>query len=196
MYNPATLSDQQLVLDYQAGNERSFEELLKRHKNKLLLFIRSKIKNHDEVNDVFSEFWFKVVRAIKRGQYAPTAKFENWLLFVAHNCVIDHCRKEKARRMVKSDEAQVVLNSLPDSTVNREENFIQDERCTQLRSLLRKLPRPQQKFLLLYFYSGKSGKEISELLHISRNTLNHRFRYAMQHLKMVAMSSSTTIGYE
>ena len=196
MYNPATRTDHELVYDYLNGNELSFYELVKRHKKKLRLFIGKKIKDKEVAKDITSDIWLKAVCVIKNGEYKPKSNFENWIVNIAHHCIIDYYRRVSRVTVLHGHESELELVVMEDSNNNREENIIQDERCAQLRSLLRKLPRPQHKLLLLYFYSGKSGKEISEMLHISLNTLNHRFRYALQHLKTVAMSSSTTIGYE
>ena len=150
MYNPATRTDHELVYDYLNGNELSFYELVKRHKKKLSLFIGKKIKDKEVAKDITSDIWLKAVCVIKNGEYKPKSNFENWIVNIAHHCIIDYYRRVSRVTVLHGHESELELVVMEDSNNNREENIIQDERCAQLRSLLRKLPRPQHKFLLLY----------------------------------------------
>ena len=89
--NPIT--DSILVSEYIEGKEASLALLIKRHQQRLMSFIYSKVKDRDTAEDVFQDTFIKVIRTLKKGNYNEEGKFLPWVMRIAHNLVIDHSRK-------------------------------------------------------------------------------------------------------
>ena len=97
------ISDKILVSQYLNGENSSFEILLSRHKSRIFAFIMSKVKNRDLSNDIFQDTFIKVINSLQKGKYNEEGKFLPWVMRIAHNLVIDHFRKEKKMRMIRSN---------------------------------------------------------------------------------------------
>ena len=72
----------------------AFETLYRRHNDALYRYLLRLCRNHrDTAEDLFQEVWGKIVKS--RERYRPTAKFTTFLYRVAHNCFIDHLRRNQ-----------------------------------------------------------------------------------------------------
>ena len=89
----AKTEDSALMLRYRDGDVAAFEALYRRHKDPLYRYLVRLSSNRDTAEDVFQEVWSKIIKA--RRNYRPTAKFTTFLYRVAHNCFIDHIRRNK-----------------------------------------------------------------------------------------------------
>ena len=95
-----TPSDSALMLRYKDGDVAAFEALYRRHNNSLYRYLLRCCLDRDAAEDVFQEVWGKIIKS--RGSYRRTAKFTTFLYRVAHNCFIDHIRRNK-RHLGKAD---------------------------------------------------------------------------------------------
>ena len=96
-----TPDDSALMLRYCDGDVDAFETLYRRHNDAVYRYLLRLCQHRASAEDVFQEVWSKIVRA--RDSYRPTAKFTTFLYRVAHNCFIDHVRRNKRRNRSKSD---------------------------------------------------------------------------------------------
>ena len=71
----SNLGDSDLITSYINGNEKAFETLLLRHKDRVYRYIYSKLKDGQLSNDIFQDTFVKVVNTIKRGNYNEEGKF-------------------------------------------------------------------------------------------------------------------------
>src|SRR5690606_30465172 len=100
------LSDKELIRSYLSGDEKSFEILLNRNKDRVFGYIISKVRNENLANDIFQEVFIKVIRTFKNGSYNEEGKFLPWVLTIAHNLVVDHFRKAKKMPMVSESSSK------------------------------------------------------------------------------------------
>ena len=61
--------DHVLINEYISGDEKAFEELLMRHKDRVHRFIMMKLKDADLTEDIFQETFIKVINTLKKGNY-------------------------------------------------------------------------------------------------------------------------------
>ena len=185
MYAQPLPTDNDLLADYLAGNEQSFNTLLKRHKNKLFHYILKRVKQREDAKDVFSQTRCEALNSLHQNKSRPHKSFENWLYGIALHCIGLHFREKGKIMEVHDDEADIELNYALDSSHNCEERYIYNDSSKELRSHLKSLPRDQRELLLLHFYFGKQAKELSVQMHIPANHVSHRLCYAVKHLKKV-----------
>ena len=173
------LTDQVLVQNFLNGDNKSFEELLSRHKNRIFAFIMSKVKNRDITEDIFQDTFIKVITSLKKGKYNEEGKLLPWMMRISHNLVIDYFRKESKMRKIRPTLEFDIFDILDDGRKNQEEILIQKQIHSDLRTLIERLPADQKEVLRLRYFEGISFKKISKITNVSINTALGRMRYAL-----------------
>src|SRR5271154_4774967 len=98
-------SDVQLMLDVKAGDEASFELLLRRYRTPLVNFLYRMVRDTAMAEDLAQEVFLRVYRA--REQYSPSAKFTTWLFRIATNLALNSVRDNRHLKMAVSIDAAV-----------------------------------------------------------------------------------------
>ena len=182
----SNISDQELVKQYINGDNKSFEILLNRHKNRVFAFIMSKIKNKDLSEDIFQDTYVKVVNSLQKGKYNEEGKFLPWVMRIAHNLVIDHFRRQKKMHMVRSNNDFDIFDVIKDNKINIDERLIKDQIFNDLNSLIDRLPKDQKEVLKMRYFEELSFKKIAEHFDISINTALGRMRYALINIRALS----------
>jgi RNA polymerase sigma-70 factor (ECF subfamily) len=181
------LDDRDLVSAYMDGNEKAFEVLLLRHKDKMYRFIYMKVRNRDLAEDIFQEAFVKIINTLKLGAYNEEGKFLPWAMRIAHNLVIDHFRKSSKMRMISesssSREDFNIFSVLSLDEKNAHETLAYGELEKQMVGLIDHLPETQRDILVKRLYQEMSFKDIAEMEDISINTALGRMRYALINLR-------------
>ena len=193
------MDDSLLVTLYQEGNEKAFEELLFRHKDRIYRAIYLKIRNQELAEDIFQETFVKIVKTLKLGNYNEEGKFLPWALRIANNLVIDYFRKANKVRMIsesssKSDDFNIF------STISSQDKNVQEEWCQreleeQMVHLIEFLPASQSDILKMRLYEDLSFKEIADKENISINTALGRMRYALINLRKMVEHNQLVTDY-
>ena len=177
------ITDKTLVSQYLNGENSSFEILLSRHKSRIFAFIMSKVKNRDLSNDIFQDTFIKVVNSLQKRKYNEEGKFLPWVMRIAHNLVIDHFRKEKKMRMIRSNSDFDIFDVIKDNSLNIDEKLVKNQVYNDLHILIDLLPNDQKQVLKMRYYEDLSFKKISEQIDVSINTALGRMRYALINLR-------------
>ena len=184
MMNLQGLSDQELVKQYIAGDSKSFEALIERHRNRLFSYIFYTVKDRHHAEDIFQETCIKAITSILDGRYSESGRFLPWVTRIAHNLIIDHFRQEKLLKVHSTDNFTVpILNSPRYSECTIEDDLVRDQIHADVRNLIDYLPDEQKEVILLRHYGELSFKEIAEYTHVSINTALGRMRYALINLR-------------
>lgn len=182
-----TFDDRTLIKEYLSGNEKAFEVLLMRHKDRIYRAIHMKVRDTALAQDIFQEAFIKVVNTLKSGNYNEEGKFLPWAMRIAQNLVIDHFRKaNKVRLISESSSMRDDFNIF--HTLKLEDDNVQDEMTKteleeQVLELVEELPDTQRDILQMRIFKGMSFKDIAEKEDISINTALGRMRYALINLR-------------
>jgi RNA polymerase sigma-70 factor (ECF subfamily) len=170
--------DSALMLRYRDGDVRAFETLYLRHKDPVYRYLLRLSGHNETAEDVFQEVWGKIVKA--RASYRPTAKFTTFLYRVAHNCFIDHVRRNK--RHAGSMHIEPDLHQDPGETLETmTERSLARER---LEAALADLPEEQRDAFLLREEGGLNVDQIAAVTGCNRETAKSRLRYAVKKLRL------------
>ena len=179
-YSPAmghTPEDSALMLRYKDGDTAAFEILYRRHNDALYRYLLRLSRQPTTAEDVFQDVWGKIIKA--RGSYRPTAKFTTYLYRIAHNCFIDHIRRNK--RHAKNDEFEPELHADPSESPDiTAERTLAKER---LALALLDLPEEQRDAFLLHEEAGLNIDQIASVTGSNRETAKSRLRYAIGKLR-------------
>jgi RNA polymerase sigma-70 factor, ECF subfamily len=183
-----SVSDEDLMLRYGAGDARAFETLYGRHKGALYRYFLRLVRPAAVAEELFQDVWMNVVRA--RAQYEVRAKFTTWLYRLAHNRLIDHYRRSSSSLpMSYTEENDVIVDSAVDEAVREPENELDRRRLgRRLIEAITELPEAQRETFLLREESGFSLEEIAAATGVSFETAKSRLRYALARLRRALAS--------
>lgn len=182
--NVSKLSDKELISQYlDKGDDKSFEELLTRHKSKIYTSIFLFVKDHDLAEDIFQEVFIKIIDTLRKGKYNHEGKFLQWAMRISYNLCVDHFRRSKRRTKVSPSETFDIFDVLEVKDDNMETTMIKNQTYTKVRELVDMLPPEQREVVILRHYADMSFKEIASLTKVSINTALGRMRYALINIR-------------
>ncbi len=179
-YAPAMDSapeDSALMLRYKDGDIDAFETLYRRHNNSLYRYLLRLCRHPDTAEDIFQEVWGKIIKA--REQYRPTAQFSTFLYRVAHNCFIDHIRRNKRHQNMADVEPDTQQAPVDGPDMETERSLAR----RRLEAALQDLPEEQRDVFLLHEESGLNLDQIAHVTGVNRETTKSRLRYAVNKLR-------------
>lgn len=193
-----TCNDQELIIAYTQGNQKAFETLLFRHKNKIFRLIYLKVKDEAVAEDLFQETFIKIINTIQLGNYNDEGKFLPWAMRIAHNLVIDYFRKNNKVKFLRESSSSKedfnifsILQHDEDSSLLK---MSKEELYGQLNELIHHLPTEQKEIITYRMYEDLSFKEIAEMKDISINTALGRMRYALINLRKIIEEKQLVIA--
>lgn len=170
--------DSALMLRYRDGDVDAFETLYRRHNDAIYRYLLRLSGHRDTADDVFQDVWGKIIKA--RETYRPTAKFTTFLYRVAHNCFVDHARRNK-RHAGNVPLHEDLLDNADESLEMTTERSLARER---LARALTALPDEQRDAFLLHEEGGLSIDDIALVTGTNRETAKSRLRYAVAKLRV------------
>jgi RNA polymerase sigma-70 factor (ECF subfamily) len=187
------ISDQDLIMLYLAGNERAFEELLLRHKQKIYGSIYLFVKDSTLAEDIFQEVFIKIIDTLRKGKYNHEGKFLQWALRISYNMCVDYFRRNKRKPKTTTTDSFDIFDVLPLSDLNAEQIMVRDQTHDKIKDLLDLLPEEQREVVILRHYADMSFKEISKLTRVSINTALGRMRYALINIRKIIEEKELTL---
>ncbi|MCG8329472.1 MAG: sigma-70 family RNA polymerase sigma factor [Chitinophagales bacterium] len=177
------MNDQELILNYLDGNEKAFEELLNRHRQKIYTSIYLFVKDQSLAEDIFQEVFIKIIDTLRKGKYNHEGKFLQWAMRISYNMCVDYFRRSKRRPKVSATETFDIFDVLQTTDKNAEQEIIRSQTHDKVRRLVDMLPPEQREVVILRHYADMSFKEIAKLTRVSINTALGRMRYALINIR-------------
>lgn len=151
--NPlASASDQTLLARYTATRcEDAFAEFHRRHYDETLRFIRRRVSNTHDAEDLTQETFLSIHQY--HTTYDPSQPAKAWLLQIAMN----HIRKfrRKARTAVNTEIVAPIEGTLPDpSQPTPSTILLRQEANRTLQQLIACLPARERQIILDLYFSG------------------------------------------
>jgi RNA polymerase sigma factor (sigma-70 family) len=187
------INDQDLILQYLDGNEKAFEELLNRHRQKIYTSIYLFVKDTSLAEDIFQEVFIKIIDTLRKGKYNHEGKFLQWALRISYNMCVDYFRRSKRRPKVSPTETFDIFDVLQTTDDNAEQNIIRSQTHDKVRSLVDQLPPEQREVVILRHYADMSFKEIAKLTRVSINTALGRMRYALINIRKMVEEKNVVL---
>ena len=191
------MTDDALVSLYLEGNNQAFDELLKRHKDKLYSYIFFIVRSRDIADDIFQETFVKAIVTLQQGRYNSDGKFSAWLTRIAHNLVIDQFRQERNENIISNDDSDIDLfNNTAFSEGTIEARMVNTQVMKDIRRLVNCLPDNQREVIFMRYYQSLSFKDIATITGVSINTALGRVRYAVMNLRHMAEEKNISLTLE
>jgi RNA polymerase sigma-70 factor (ECF subfamily) len=169
----AQLSDTEVMLRAQAGEDAAFDYLVQKFRRPLVSFMYRMARNLAVAEELSQEVFLRVYRS--RQSYAAEAKFTTWLYRIATNLALNHIRDTKHERpensvaLDETDEESGLAFELPDPSLTAEQRMLQRERLLAIRKHVESLPERQRMAVIMHKYQSMDYREISKVLKLSES---------------------------
>ncbi len=180
-----TLTDNELIARYQAGDESALKYLVLRYERRLFSYIMASVKNKELAEDIFQDTFIKVINTIRSGNYQEEGKFFQWIMRIANNLKIDYFRKMQRMPILETDEDFDIFTVLNNREESVEDKIIKEQTYSDLTHYVEYLPEDQKEVLKMRIYMDYSFKDIATLTNVSINTALGRMRYALINLRKI-----------
>jgi RNA polymerase sigma factor (sigma-70 family) len=172
--------------------DRQIAAVIAEERPRLRNFIRRRVPNEADAEDLLQEVFFELVQA--RRLLTPIDYVTGWLFRVARNRITDLFRKKKpeafADRAVEDEAGELlqVEDLLPSPDGGPGALYMRQVLLDELESALDELPADQREVFVAHEIEGRSFKELSAESGVNVNTLLSRKRYAVLHLRQSLQS--------
>lgn len=188
----AKRTDEDLMVSFQKGETKAFEDLIKRHRNGVYNFIYRFFGNRETAEEVFQEVFIKVYRAADR--YSPNGKFTTWLYTITRNQCVDTYRRRRIREALSLDSKnEETGTSIGDTVASKDtpQDILSSAREIEevLGIALKKINAEQREVFLLREKEGFKFEEIAQMTGVSVNTVKSRMRYALEGMRRILKQS-------
>ena len=170
-----------------AEQDQRISEVVKRERSRLRNFIRRRVPNPADVEDILQEVFYELVEANRL--LMPIDHVAGWLFRVARNRITDLFRRKKPESFsdarVEDEDGDVlrVEDLLPSPDAGPEALYVRGVLLEELELALDELPDEQREVFIAHEIEGRSFKELSAASRVNINTLLARKRYAVLHLR-------------
>lgn len=161
----------QLMQAMQQGDPDSCRALLDDIGSSLTYFLRRRVADQHELEDVYQEVFMAIFEA--RHTYEPGRPFEPWLFAIARNIAVDYTRRRWARARWEELVAQ-----LPEQPAD-----VSNTAAPELGAVLAKLPSDQREAFSMLKLDGLSLEAASAKAGVSVGALKVRAHRAYKALK-------------
>jgi RNA polymerase sigma factor (sigma-70 family) len=167
--------------------DRQISEVVAEQRSRLRNFIRKRVPNDADVEDILQEVFYELVEANRL--LMPIEHVTGWLFTVARNRITDLFRRKKPENFsdaaLEDEEGEPLLleDLLPSPDAGPEALYVRSVVLDELEVALAELPAEQRAVFIAHEFEGRSFKELSAESGVSVNTLLSRKRYAVLHLR-------------
>ena len=166
--------------------DRRISEVVKREQSRLRNFIRRRVPDPRDAEDILQEVFYELVEANRL--LMPIEHVTGWLFRVARNRITDLFRKKKPESfsdaaVADDEELSPLEDLLPSPDAGPDALYARSVLLDELEFALDELPEEQREVFVGHEIEGRSFKEMAVETGVSVNTLLSRKRYAVLHLR-------------
>jgi len=179
--------DEPLILTAMTEQDRQISDVIAEERSRLRNFIRKRVANDADVEDLLQEVFYELVEANRL--LMPIEHVTGWLFRVARNRITDLWRKKRPENFsdaaLEDEDGELLQleDLLPSPAAGPEALYVRNVLLEELEFALDELPDEQRDVFVAHELEGRSFKELSRESGVSVNTLLSRKRYAVLHLR-------------
>ena len=180
------LSDNELIIQANNGNDAAFEELIYRYDKSVLSIALNYVHDSDDAKDIYQEVFIRVHRSLKK--FEMRSEFSTWLFRITTNVCLTHKSRSKKHLQLSIDE------EFENEDDNKRNELVSDNRDpgelasnAELGSLIgdavESLSSKQRITFVLKHYEGYKIREIAEMLNCKEGTVKKYLFDAIRSLR-------------
>ncbi|WP_332652700.1 sigma-70 family RNA polymerase sigma factor [Chryseobacterium sp.] len=170
----------------QKEKENMISQTVSNYGGKLMSFIRPKVKNTEDAEDILQEVWYQFSSLTNLSEIVNVG---GWLYRVTSNKIIDKYRKKKTENLedfvYEEEDGSFSIKDilLLDDSAGPDVKMFQDEIWKKLFEALEELPEKQKLVYTENELNNKTLQEIADEQGENIKTIISRKNYAVKHLR-------------
>ncbi|WP_300350860.1 sigma-70 family RNA polymerase sigma factor [Chryseobacterium sp.] len=170
----------------QKEKENIISQTVSNYGGKLMSFIRPKVKNTEDAEDILQEVWYQFSSLTNLSEIVNVG---GWLYRVTSNKIIDKYRKKKTENLedfvYEDEDGSFSIKDilLLDDSAGPDVKMFQDEIWKKLFEVLEELPEKQKLVYIENELNDKTLQEIADEQGENIKTIISRKNYAVKHLR-------------
>jgi RNA polymerase sigma factor (sigma-70 family) len=167
---------------------RSVADIFKTYRERLLKFIRSRVRAIEDAEDIMQDVFYQFARVNELAR--PVEQTAAWLYRAAGNRIIDTYKKKKAipfsvfaHDAGEGDDVSDLIALLCANETTPETETLRSFVWETIEAALNELPEAQREVFIQTEFAGLAVKEIAQKSGVPVNTLLSRKQYAVKALR-------------
>jgi RNA polymerase sigma factor (sigma-70 family) len=166
--------------------DQRISEVVKREQSRLLNFIRRRVPDPLDAEDILQDVFYRLVEANRL--LMPIEHVTGWLFRVARNRITDLFRKKEPENFSEidvpdEDDGLQFEDMLPSPDAGPEALYARSLLLDEFERALAELPKDQRDVFVAHEFEGRSFNELVDETGVSLTTLLSRKHYAVLHLR-------------
>jgi len=175
------------------GRERArrlaaFDSVVSTYEGSLLRYAARVLGNPNAAADVVQNTFIRLFRKWNDA-LEPSPQLSSWLYRVAHNCAVDHLRREARRRDLHHRQADEQPDYVPP---DRGPGFRISEAAARAAAALQTLSLRERQLVVLKVYEEKTYREISDITGLTVSNVGYILHHAMKKLAAELEANGST----
>jgi len=188
-------SDERLVERCIQGDDAAWEQIVNSYAKRIYNLGYRYTNRRDEAEDLTQEILVRVFQNLKSFR-ADVGTFQNWILKVGRNLIIDHYRQTRRFQQAAGTEELETMNLKDEKVPNPERTVERDEAARFLREGLEALSPELKEAIILRDIEGMAYLEIAELLGIPEGTVKSRINRGRLELAKLLSKRRAQLGWQ
>lgn len=156
-------------------NKQDFGFIYTQYRDKVFGFVRSRIFNRTEAEDVVQTVFQKVYSNLYK--YDETkASLSTWIYTITRNTVYDYLKEKRDHPTLE------LTDNTVDSAEEPDDSLLNKEALEELACALEKLPQNQQDIIILLYYKNLDRKKVAEIFGMTYGQLRYLHDKAINRL--------------
>ena len=188
-------SDERLVERCIQGDDAAWEQIVNSYAKRIYNLGYRYTNRRDEAEDLTQEILVRVFQNLKSFR-ADVGTFQNWILKVGRNLIIDHYRQTRRFQQAAGTEELETMNLKDEKVPNPERTVERDEAARFLREGLEALSPELKEAIILRDIEGMAYLEIADLLGIPEGTVKSRINRGRLELAKLLSKRRAQLGWQ
>ena len=172
---PGSADEEELLVGRaRAGDRRAFEQLIRRHADRLYAVVLRFVGDREAAEEVTQEAFLRAWRGI--GRFQGRSRFFTWLYRIGINEAKRRAARESAERTISLDEEPIL--EAPDWSEAPDIRAQQNDLRRALESSIRALPVKYRAPVILRDVEGLTTEEAAEVMDLSQAAFKSRLHRA------------------
>ncbi|MHC4426331.1 MAG: RNA polymerase sigma factor [Planctomycetota bacterium] len=171
------LEDKLLIWKFNRGNRDVLRGIYEKYKDDLVTLAAALLTDVSSAEDVVHDVFVSFIESARK--FRLTGSLKGYL----GTCVANNARNRNKAKQRHHNIALDEANAAEAGSNSPEFSAIFGEELNQLSRALEQLPYEQREVLILHSYSGMKFGAIAQQQNVSINTVQGRYRYALDKLR-------------
>ena len=171
------LEDKLLIFKFNRGNRQALQDIYERYKDDLVTLAAALLIDVNSAEDVVHDVFVSFIESAYK--FRLTGSLKGYLATCVANNARNRIKANQRRFGITIEDA----NPTAADSNSPVQSAIFGEELRQLIQALEQLPYDQREILILHLYGGMKFKAIARQQKMSINTVQGRYRYAIDKLR-------------